>query len=99
MSACVAFTAASAAPAVPGLMRSRSADAVVGGGAGISSEQAGAGAIVAPLTALRSASRIVAPLTKALQGLVPPFAAPMNGHVNFGLLEAICRATCWGLRV
>ena len=55
MSACVAFTAASAAPAVPGLMRSRSADAVVGGGAGTSSEQAGAGAIVAPLTALRSA--------------------------------------------
>ena len=44
---------------------------------------------------IRNAKRIVQPLTRALRTLVPSFAAPINEHVDFGFLEAVCVATGW----
>ena len=44
---------------------------------------------------LRSASREVAPVTRDLQQLVSDFARPINGHVNFGLIECMVRVCEW----
>ena len=37
----------------------------------------------------------VAPATKELQRLVPPFLVPIVGNVDFGFYEVIVRATGW----
>ena len=44
---------------------------------------------------LAAASRIVADLNVELGGLVPEFARPISGHVNFALFEVLIRATGW----
>ena len=47
---------------------------------------------------LRLASRAVAPVTRDLQGLVGDFSRPVNGHVNFGLVECLVRVCAWPQR-
>ena len=49
-------------------------------------------------TFLRSASKAVSPVTCALQSLVSDFARPINGHVDFGLLECMVRVCEWPYR-
>ena len=44
---------------------------------------------------MRSASRLLAEANKDLQGLVPEFAKPIAGHVNFAFIEAVLRVTKW----
>ena len=44
---------------------------------------------------LRAASRAVAPVTRDLQALVSDFDRPINGHVNFGLIECMVRVCAW----
>ena len=44
---------------------------------------------------VREAKLIVVPLTRDLRKLVPQFAAPINAHVDFGLLEVFVRACKW----
>ena len=47
---------------------------------------------------LRAASREISPLTRDLQALVSDFARPINGHVNFGLIECMVRVCEWPTR-
>ena len=44
---------------------------------------------------LQDVSNLLAPLTLDLQRLPTVFARPINGHVNFGLLEAMVRVCAW----
>ena len=44
---------------------------------------------------VREVVQMVAPATKELQRLVPPFLVPIVGHVDFGFYEVIVRATGW----
>ena len=44
---------------------------------------------------LQQVSDDLEPLTADLQNLVADFARPINGRVNFGLLEAMIRACAW----
>ena len=44
---------------------------------------------------LRSAAKLVAPLTKDLQALVPEFARPIAGRVDFAMIEVMVRAVGW----
>ena len=45
--------------------------------------------------ALSVAKRMVRPLTTDLQKLVSDFARPINGHVDFGLIECMVRIFDW----
>ena len=45
--------------------------------------------------ALTIAKRMIRPLTVDLQSLVSDFARPINGHVDFGLVECLVRAFKW----
>jgi hypothetical protein len=45
--------------------------------------------------AVRRASRLVMPATKELRELVPKFARPIAGAVNFGLIEVLLRVVKW----
>ena len=44
---------------------------------------------------LRVASNMVSDLNRELQALVPEFARPIAGHVNFALVEVLVRAVGW----
>ena len=44
---------------------------------------------------LRAASTAISPVTKDLQALVGDFSRPINGHVNFGLIECMVRVCAW----
>ena len=44
---------------------------------------------------LRVASSMVSDLNRELQALVPEFARPIAGHVNFALVEVLVRAVGW----
>ena len=45
--------------------------------------------------AVRRASQMVMPATEELRALVPKFAKPIAGTVNFGLIEVLIRAVKW----
>ena len=47
------------------------------------------------MRALQTASRMVHCVTVELRELVPEFARPINGHVNFGLIEVVLRVIEW----
>ena len=45
--------------------------------------------------ALATAKKRIAPLTNDLRSLVRPFSEPINGSVDFGLLECLLRVCKW----